>query len=229
MKKFVLLALFLFATSWAEESNESSSLEKEDFEEIAEFAKNKLNTTIIYDLMKLVKKTQEKCPDIEEKLEHAGEEIGECIEKIELGSETFCSLLRKNGERCSKAGVEAIASCLPEESKELPAMLSKIIWVIIDQACNSTVEEILELFNPCVLNEEASKSPECTEVKDALASHKDQLPSKSFVCSMIPKVRSCSKKFESGCTNPITKNANLHFHDAVEEAIKEDCDALNRT
>nr|XP_023023452.1 uncharacterized protein LOC111511653 [Leptinotarsa decemlineata] len=228
MKTFVLLAVFLFATSWAEESKESSSLEEEDVKEIAKYVQDKFNSTIVFDIMTLIKKTEDKCPDIEEKLERAGEEIGECIEQIELGSETFCSLLRKNGQKCTKPGVEAIASCLPEESKELPAMLSKIIWVVIDQACNSTVEEILELFNPCVMNKEANKSPECTAVKDTIVSHKDQLPSKSLICSLVPKVKSCAAKHEGGCTNPITKNANLHFQNAIEDAIKDDCDALNK-
>lgn len=66
-----------------------------------------------------------------------------CINNIELGENTFCSLLRNNLEKCAEPVKKLLVGCLPEESKGLPVMAIKIIKAVIDQACNSTVEEIL--------------------------------------------------------------------------------------
>ncbi|XP_074026936.1 uncharacterized protein isoform X2 [Leptinotarsa decemlineata] len=211
------------------ESNESSSLEEEDIKEIAEMVKEKFNSTIVFDVLRLAKLTKDKCPDVEEKAENALGEIAECISDIELGSETFCSLIRNNWEKCSKPGLDAVASCLPEESKDLPYMFSKIIAAIVDEACNSTVEEILELFNPCGFDDEDSRElPECNEIVSTVASYKDKLPSKNLICSMLPKMRKCGIAQNESCKNPITKRAGLHFQEAIESATKDDCDALNK-
>lgn len=70
-------------------------------------------------------------------------EIQTCLEEIELGSDTLCNLIRKNYGKCTKPARELIISCLPEKSKDLPVLGEKIILSIIDQTCNSTVEEIL--------------------------------------------------------------------------------------
>lgn len=71
------------------------------------------------------------------------EQVGECVEDIDLGSDTFCSLIKKNFAKCSKPARDLITSCLPEESKGLPGLGEKIILAIIENACSSTVEEIL--------------------------------------------------------------------------------------
>lgn len=72
----------------------------------------------------------------------AGTEVESCLEEIELGSETFCNLIRKNFGKCTAPVRELVVGCLPEKSKELPVVGEKIMLAIIDQACNSTVEEI---------------------------------------------------------------------------------------
>lgn len=33
---------------------------------------------------------------------------------------------------------------------------------------------------------------------------------------------------EGSCKNQITKNAVIKFYDAIEDAVKDECDALNK-
>ncbi|XP_074026934.1 uncharacterized protein [Leptinotarsa decemlineata] len=229
MKTFAILTVFLFAYALADDSNESKSLEEDDIKELAQLVKDKFNTTIIYDLLKLAKKAEEKCPDIEGKIEGAIDQILECITDIELGADTLCSLIRNNWEKCSKPGWDAVASCLPAESKDLPHLFGKVFFALVDQACNSTVEQILELLNPCGLKNNYETFPECKDVLKTFTSHKNELPSKSLVCSMLPKLKNCAEAHDkAGCENPITRQASNQFFEAVEDATKDDCDAINK-
>ncbi|KAG5894171.1 hypothetical protein JTB14_001866 [Gonioctena quinquepunctata] len=227
MKRFVILAVFLFAFVHAD-SGESKSIEEEDIRELAVFVRDKFNITIINDLLRLGNMAKEKCPDIEDKAEKAVDEIGECITNIELGSETFCSLIRHNWKKCSKPGVDAVASCLPAESRDLPRMASKVILAVIDQACNSTVEQVLELFNPCMMEEDIDKFAECTDIITSLKEQRDKLPSKNLVCSLLPKMKGCRKAHQdASCKNPVTKQASARFSEAIEDATQEECETLN--
>lgn len=46
---------------------------------------------------------------------------------------------------------------------------------------------------------------------------------------MLPKVKKCAKDHEEAtCKNPLTRQARLNFHEAIEDALKEDCDSLNK-
>lgn len=65
------------------------------------------------------------------------------MEEIEWGSDTFCTVIRKNFAKCTAPARELIVGCLPEKSKDLPMLAEKIVSALIDQACNSTVEEIV--------------------------------------------------------------------------------------
>ncbi|KAG5894172.1 hypothetical protein JTB14_001867 [Gonioctena quinquepunctata] len=227
MKRFVILAVFLFAFANAD-SDELKSLEEEDIKELAELVRDKFNITIINDLLRLGHLAKEKCPDVEDKLEKAVDEIAECITSIELGSETFCSLIRHNWNKCSKPGLDAVASCLPAESRDLPRMASKVILAVIDQACNSTVEQILELFNPCLMEEDIDEFAECTEILTSFKEHKDKLPSKNLICSLLPKMKGCKKAHQdASCKNPVTKQASALFSEAIEDATQEECNTLN--
>lgn len=54
--------------------------------------------------------------------------------------------IKKKFAKCTKLGRDLVVSCLPEKSKDLPILGEKIAFALIDQACNSTVEEILGEF-----------------------------------------------------------------------------------
>ncbi|MFK9312061.1 hypothetical protein ACJEKH_26130, partial [Escherichia coli] len=68
-------------------------------------------------------------------------------------------------------------------------MVDKMIVGIIDQACQSTVEEILELFNPCGFNNDDEHIPACKEIMTAVDKYRNELPSKSLICSTVPKIK----------------------------------------
>lgn len=46
---------------------------------------------------------------------------------------------------------------------------------------------------------------------------------------MLPKVKKCVTDQQSAtCKNPVTKAAHRNFFEAVEDAIKNECDSLNQ-
>ncbi|KAJ8918634.1 hypothetical protein NQ315_013140 [Exocentrus adspersus] len=208
---------------------ESSSSE-EDLKSVASIVENKLNSTIITDMLALIEQTKKQCPDIQDKLDSTTDQVATCIDNIDLGSDTFCAIIRKNLGKCSEPVKKLLDGCLPEESKDLPAMGIKIISAIIDQACNSTVEEILELFNPCMMEKEFKSYEACTKVKDAVTEHKSKLPTKSLICSMLPNLTSCVKSHrDASCKNPVTKESLINFYEAIDTATASDCQEINKT
>ncbi|CAG9834927.1 unnamed protein product [Diabrotica balteata] len=228
MNKYLILAVLLVGAVLAKKEDSSSSSE-ENVREVAEMLNKKFNTTLLLDVIKMAEKAKAKCPDLEEKLDDISEKIEKCVDDIELGSETFCSLVKNNLARCAKPAIDLIASCLPEESRDLPVLGQKIVVAVVKQACSSTVEEILELFNPCALEKDFASFPACREIKTVIDEHRNKLPSKSLICSTLPKVRNCAKAhIEASCQNTITRQAALKFHDAIDAALKDDCDALNK-
>ncbi|XP_072388553.1 uncharacterized protein [Diabrotica undecimpunctata] len=237
MNKYLILAVLLVgavlvqgkSVQKKEDKKEDSSSSEENVREVAELLNKKFNTTLLLDMIKMADQTKAKCPDLEEKLDDVSEKIEKCVDDIELGSETFCSLIKKNLGKCSKPAIDLLASCLPEESKDLPVMLEKMLVAVVKQACSSTVEEVLELMNPCALEKDFASYPACREIKTVIDEHKNKLPSKSLICSTIPKVRNCAKAhIEASCQNTVTRQAALKFHDAIDAALKDDCDALNK-
>ncbi|CAG9834928.1 unnamed protein product [Diabrotica balteata] len=237
MNKYLILAVLLVgavlvqgkSVQKKEDKKEDSSSSEENVREVAELLNKKFNTTLLLDLIKMADQTKAKCPDLEEKLDEISDKIEKCVDDIELGSETFCSLIKNNLGKCTKPAIDLLASCLPEESKDLPVMLEKMLVAIVKQACSSTVEEVLELMNPCALEKDFISYPACREIKTVIDEHKNKLPSKSLICSTIPKVRNCAKAhIEGSCQNTVTRQAALKFHDAIDAALKDDCDALNK-
>ncbi|CAH1101382.1 unnamed protein product [Psylliodes chrysocephalus] len=238
MNKYVFLAVFLCALASTnakpshdkEEGSDSPSATGEsEFKKIAEQVNERYNTTVLLDIGELINKVDEKCPNLEKQMDNVAEEIHNCIDDIELGNDTLCHAVQENFVTCFKPVAVLINSCMPEESKDLPFMLGKMVQGLITQACHSTVEEILEIFNPCIYEADTDTLPACEEVETVVNEHKSKLPSKSLICHTLPKERNCAKSMVEGtCKNPITKNTVIKFHDAVEHAIKEDCDALNK-
>ncbi|CAH1101388.1 unnamed protein product, partial [Psylliodes chrysocephalus] len=187
-----------------------------------------MNTTILLDIITMGDKIKEKCPDIEDKIEHTMDRVGECVEAVDLGSDTFCSLIRKNFVKCMKPAKELITGCMPQESKDIPEMIEKMMMAMIDQACSSTVEEMLEMLNPCKMEKDPQTFPACKEVMTTMEQYKNKLPSKAMICQTMPKMRMCMKAvLDASCPNQITKNAHMKMQDAIDKAMKDDCDALN--
>ncbi|CAG9863957.1 unnamed protein product [Phyllotreta striolata] len=228
MNKFFIVALCALALANAAPGGKDSS-SSEDLRELAESIRDKYNTTLLLDIMKLIDEAKSKCPDIEDKAESVMEEIMSCADDIELGSDTFCSLIKKNYAKCTKPARDLVVSCLPEESKSLPALFEKIVVALIDNACSSTVEELLELFNPCALENDPESFDSCKAVKNAVQQHANKMPSKSLVCSIIPKAKNCAKTIlDNSCKNTVTRNSVNKFYNAIDVATKDECDALNK-
>ncbi|XP_023019884.1 uncharacterized protein [Leptinotarsa decemlineata] len=229
MKTFVIAVIFFHVYSFGDGSIEDKWFEKEVIKNLAGLLKEKFNATHIFDVIKVAKTAQQKCPNIEGKLEGVLDSITECITDIEIGSDTFCSLIRKNWAKCSKPLFDEVTNCLPVESKDLPHMFGKALFAIVDQACNSTGEQIMELFNPCGFQEDIRIFQKCEDVWNLLMGHKTVLPSKNIVCSMLPKLKNCAMAHErSSCRNPITREGNNQFYEAVVGATKDDCDGENQ-
>ncbi|CAG9863956.1 unnamed protein product, partial [Phyllotreta striolata] len=201
-----------------------------EIKKMAQSIRAKYNTTILLDLLKLADKVNEKCPHLEDKLDSVGEKVSACIENIELGSKTICTLVKENFMQCFKPVRDVMVSCMPEESKDLPVMVGKVIVALVNTACQSTVEEVLELFNPCQMqamhHENFSKTPACKQVKTAIVQHKNKLPSNSLICEILPKMHTCEEAvMQQVCKNSVTRNIVTKFHNAVENSLKTECDA----
>ncbi|XP_018568653.1 uncharacterized protein LOC108908944 [Anoplophora glabripennis] len=230
MKKLLLLFVVIFTYAYAdEESLELSSSEEESIGELVTLLETKLNSTIFSDILVLINKTESRCPGIEEKLDKAVGEVGECLDDIDLGEDTICTVTRKNLEKCSEPITKILVDCLPEESKGLPILGIKILKAVLDQACNSTVEEILELLNACTLKKEFDYFDTCTSLKNTFQQYRDKVPSKSLVCSLMPNVKSCIKSHqEASCKNPVTRAVMVKFYDAIDIATASECQELNK-
>ncbi|KAJ8940672.1 hypothetical protein NQ318_017721 [Aromia moschata] len=227
MKTIVLLLAFAFVSVNCE--GESSSSSEEDLKDVAIFLKNVWNVTIINDIADLINRTEAQCPDLESKFEQAMEQVGECLEAVDSSSETFCSLIKKHLLKCAEPVRKAIDDCLPQESKGLPRIALKILAAVVDQACSSTVEEVLEIFNPCRMELEFTHFEACQKIKDVFQQYRNKLPSKNLVCEMTPKIRQCVRAHEeASCKNTVTKQALLKFHNAVERVTTEDCQDINK-
>ncbi|CAH1101383.1 unnamed protein product [Psylliodes chrysocephalus] len=221
MNKYVFVAVFMCALAFTNakpshdkevETNSSESGELE-FKKIAQQIKDQYNTSLLLDIATMA----------------VGEEVQNCIEAVELGNDTFCHMIQENFVTCFKPVAVVINTCMPEESKDLPFMIGKMIHGVIEQACHSTVEDILEIFNPCIYEKDPETIHACEEIDTVVGEHQNKLPSKSLICQTLPKVKNCAKAMVDGsCKNQVTKNAVLKFHDAIEHSVKEDCDALNK-
>ncbi|XP_056632279.1 uncharacterized protein LOC130442184 [Diorhabda sublineata] len=224
MNKLVLTTILFAVLAFVNADSSSSS--EEDLKEIGNLLKEKFNITLLLDFLELGNQAKAKCPDIEEKMDNVVEQMGECAEQIELGDDTFCSLIKKNLKKCSKPVIDIITSCMPNESKDLPSIIEKAIIATVEQACQSTVEEILELFNPCYMQKDFIEFQPCADIRTTLVEQRNKLPSKSLVCSTIPKMRNCMKDhLEASCQNAITKRSSLKFQDAIWNSVKVDCKA----
>ncbi|XP_056648333.1 uncharacterized protein LOC130452869 isoform X1 [Diorhabda sublineata] len=224
MKKLVLASV-LFAILAYVNADRSSSFE-EDFKEIMNLLEEKINITVLSNFIVLGNKIRSKSLDIGEKMNTVEDQIEECIEEIDFRDETICSLLRKNLKKCSKPAIDLISYFLQENSKDFSSMVEKIIVVMVEQTCQSTVEEILELFNPCFMRRNFIDFQPCVEIKTSLDEFRHQVSYKSFFCSIIPKMRNCMKEhLQASCQNSITRRSSLKFQDAVWNSVKDDCKA----
>ncbi|CAH1101381.1 unnamed protein product [Psylliodes chrysocephalus] len=238
MNKYVFVTVFMCALALTnakpshdkEEENDSSpKSDLSEFNKIAQYVNDEYNTTVLLDAVKMIEKINEKCPNIQTQIDSVGEEVHNCMVGVELGNDTLCHMVKTHLVRCLKPIGVVINTCLPEESKGLPILVEKMVQGLINQACESTVEEILELFNPCIFETDTEDVHACQEADAVIEEYRNKLPSKSLVCHTLPKARNCVKAMvEGSCKNPITQNSVLKFHDAAEHAIKEDCDVLNK-
>ncbi|KAG5894173.1 hypothetical protein JTB14_001868 [Gonioctena quinquepunctata] len=213
MKKFVILAVFLFAFAYA--NSESKSPDEEDNKELAELVRDILNITVINDPVRLDLLGID-CP-----IEGAIAEIGVCIQNNKPDSP--CKIYK-----CAKPAIRAIISCLPIGPNFIVNAAVKLITAAIDKACDFTSKQVLELFNPCMFEEDFDKYAECREIITFLKENKDKASSENLACSLLPKMNGCMKaRQEASCKNPETKQAIALFSEVIEYATQKDCDTLN--
>ncbi|CAH2010179.1 unnamed protein product [Acanthoscelides obtectus] len=98
------------------------------------------------DARDIFNKTQEKCPNLKTDAEDVLKKVGECVVKIEMGSKTICQVIKEKIPKCSKPIIDLITPCVEEQHQYLVRLTFKMVQALMDQACNSTVEELLGWF-----------------------------------------------------------------------------------
>ncbi|CAG9834922.1 unnamed protein product [Diabrotica balteata] len=183
---------------------------------------------VIKDLSRDFNRHKDKCEDIEKKMNDTIEDLSDCLEGISIGSNTVCFTVRHAVEKCAKPVIELVSGCLPEESKELPALVERISLGLLKQACSSTVEEVLELFNPCQWKSfnNLEKIDSCNNLMTEVESwdHKNPLPTTENICKALPKLKKCSSDFHGQyCKNPVTLSSFAKFHKSIEDQTEKIC------
>ncbi|XP_028146143.1 uncharacterized protein LOC114339675 [Diabrotica virgifera virgifera] len=183
---------------------------------------------VIKDLTREFDKHKDKCADIEKKMNDTIDDLANCIEDITIGDSTVCATAQRAIEKCAKPVIELVSGCLPDESKELPALAEGVVLAIWKQACASTVEQVLELFNPCQWKSFSSleKIESCKAVPTEVESwdHSKQLPTTENICTLLPKIKKCSSDFHGQyCKNPVTLSSFAKFHKAIETETEKIC------
>ncbi|CAH1998222.1 unnamed protein product [Acanthoscelides obtectus] len=222
--KLYLLYLSI-AVIFVNAKEDSSSSEEIDFNELKKFVQS-ANHEKMTQALDLYNKTKSRCPNIDEDVMEATKKVAECVENVELGSDTVCSVIKKNFPKCTKPFVDVLINCLDEEFKFALPLGIKMITGFIDQACNSTVEEVLELFNPCIFDNDAEeeKIEACKLINEK--SKDDRLITKAEVCDLRPKGKECLKQLVQTCKSPITKKTVMDFHEVSEHIMDNECNAV---
>ncbi|VEN50423.1 unnamed protein product [Callosobruchus maculatus] len=223
MKLYLVFLCFAFVFVNAKE--DSSSSEEIDFNELRKFVGSR-NHEQLNQALDIYNKTKTKCPNIDEDAVEATKKAAECVEKLELGSDTVCTVIKKNFPKCTKPIIDLMTNCVDDEYKFALPLAIKIVTGFIDQACNSTVEEVLELFNPCVFDndEEEDKIEACKVLKEKR--NDERLMTKTEVCDLRPKGKECLKQLTATCKNPLTKKTVMDFHDVSEDIMDDECNAV---
>ncbi|CAG9863955.1 unnamed protein product, partial [Phyllotreta striolata] len=229
MRSVGILAVFVLALAFTRADDASKDSIEDNIKDIVQAIGEKFNATFLEDVFAAGDKVKAKCPDIEDKMKNMLTSVGECADKITLGSDTFCSLIVKNFDECTKPMKEVMDACSPDESKDVPEMVLKMVKAVIVEACASTVEEMLELLNPCKMEGDPTKIEECKKVLKQMEDHKSQEVTKSLICQTMPKVRGCMKAvLDKSCSNAITKTIHNKMYQALEKSVKTECDAVNK-
>ncbi|CAH1101379.1 unnamed protein product [Psylliodes chrysocephalus] len=196
---------------------------------LVDFVKGK-SVGLWYKLLELLEEMKKDCPTFESEFEKEFQTVRECAEEVKLNTnQTICQAVKTHFHTCNKPVRDLLSKCLPPKSRDLPELISKIVLTVFDEACQSTVEQILELMNPCQFTTDFASHESCVALRTQIRSYTDTFPTKQFVCSLIPTIKKCSnERHVSDCSNPITKRAFARFHEAIEEATKELCAAPSK-
>ncbi|CAH1101378.1 unnamed protein product [Psylliodes chrysocephalus] len=227
MKEFAVIFVVVLMASTVYGKQEKNADDNEIQKLVTAFLEQKASSlSVMNDIIEMVDKTKKNCPDLDVKLNATIAEVQKCTEEIKIGPNTICTILKTYVIQCTQPVRELMTSCLPQESKGLPLVLERIFITMIRQACSSTMEEFLEFFNPCQFSKSVSNFSSCQELTTVVESFKNKLPSKEFICSILPIMRNCSKDIHNTtCTNIITKTVFLNLHQALEDNTKDVCRA----
>ncbi|CAH1991376.1 unnamed protein product [Acanthoscelides obtectus] len=176
------------------------------------------------DARDIFNKTQEKCPNLKTDAEDVLKKVGECVVKIEMGSKTICQVIKEKIPKCSKPIIDLITPCVEEQHQYLVRLTFKMVQALMDQACNSTVEELLELFNPCVIDveeEEENKFESCKRINEKMKD--DLIPTKEEMCKLKSDGYDCMKELTKKCENPLTKKSSLDFAKVADDVLADMC------
>nr|CAH7736335.1 unnamed protein product [Callosobruchus chinensis] len=156
-------------------------------------------------------KTKTKCPNIDDDAVEATKKAAECVENLELGSDTVCTVIKKNFPKCTKPIIDLMTNCVDDEYKFALPLAIKIVT---------------ELFNPCIFDNDAEedKIEACKVLKEKR--NYERLMTKTEVCDLRPKGKECLKQLTATCKNPLTKKTVMDFHDVSEDIMDEECNAV---
>nr|CAI5827716.1 unnamed protein product [Callosobruchus analis] len=154
------------------------------------------------------------------------EKVVQCIEKTEIGSNTMCTTIGQNLPKCAKPIVDLLTPCVEEKYQYVLPLTLKLITGFVQGACDSTVEELLELLNPCVFDvdeEEENKIDSCKKINEKIKD--DTIPTKDELCGMKADGDDCITKLTDTCKNPLTKKVSMRFSGIGTSIIGEQCAA----
>lgn len=95
---------------------------------------------------------------------------------------TVCSLLQEHIPKCSAPAKEMLIECLPERSKEIPALISDIIKSVSRYVCRSDGEHLLEMLTRCGFKETRKFTFCKRRIASKLQQYENTFPSRRDLC-----------------------------------------------
>ncbi|KAJ8940683.1 hypothetical protein NQ318_017733 [Aromia moschata] len=175
--------------------------------------KNYLNERQAINVLK--ENTERICPGYGDKIERAFTKVENCVNDIDEESETMCSAVNNNFEKCVNPVVSLFEECLPEKSKDLPSFIVKSFISVSDYLCKTDGEHIFELSNPCIRNSNYRTQRCVRKIKSKLQQYNSKMPTKEEVCQFLQSFRGCLQShLQASCGPHKTREAFLSLYDA---------------
>lgn len=76
-------------------------------------------------------------------MQNVTKSIQDCVNDIDLDTETLCSTVKNNAVECLQPGVELFEKCLPKESNGIPSFVVRLLLAVADYFCKTDGEHLL--------------------------------------------------------------------------------------